>query len=506
MSFTDYDYALFFAVIIVVLFIGFISFLWRKPKTMDDITEWGLGGRRFGTVVIWFLLGGDMYTAYTLIAVPGVAGGSGALAMFAITYGIMIYPIVYLMMPRLWTVSKNRNYITVGDFVKDRFSSPFLALLIAMTGVLAELPYLALQMVSIGYVMQAILLPVSISLIIAFLLVAAFTFLSGMRAPALTAILKDAIIWGVVLTIVIYVPIHYGGFGNIFATASSYTKTTKTFSPLDMPPSLALGYVTLALGSALALFLYPHGITGTLGSKDVRTIKRNASLLPLYNVLLLIVAILGIAAVVANGAVFGTKGQPATSFAFPYLIKDLFPSTFTALAYAAIVVGSVVPASIMALASANLLTRNVYVEYINKNATSAQQARLSKFLVIVVIVAALIFSLTPAASGYVIYLQTFGGAFILQTLPAVYLALYTRKFSKYSIGAGWFIGLSSTLYILYLLNFSGSLYAPIDYMYVGIFGLILNVAAVLIMHGISLLLHKVKDEGIIENSEMESEF
>ncbi len=273
-----------------------------------------------------------------------------------------------------------------------------------------------------------------------------------------------------------------------------------------MPPSLALGYVTLALGSALALFLYPHGITGTLGSKDVRTIKRNASLLPLYNVLLLIVAFLGIAAVVANGAVFGTKGQPATSFAFPYLIKDLFPSTFTALAYAAIVVGSVVPASIMALASANLLTRNVYVEYINKNATSAQQARLSKFLVIVVIVAALIFSLTPAASGYVIYLQTFGGAFILQTIPAVYLALYTRKFSKYSIGVGWFVGLSSTLYILYLLNFSGSLYAPIDYMYVGIFGLILNVAAVLIMHGISLMLHKVKGEGIIENSEMKSEF
>ncbi len=88
-------------------------------------------------------------------------------------------------------------------FVKDRFSSPFLALLIAMTGVLVELPYLALQMVSIGYVMQAILLPVSISLIIAFLLVAAFTYLSGMRTPALTAILKDAIIWGVVLTIVI---------------------------------------------------------------------------------------------------------------------------------------------------------------------------------------------------------------------------------------------------------------------------------------------------------------
>ena len=135
--FTDLDLALFFAIIIIVLFAGYMAYFWRKPADMDAKGEWSLGGRRFGTVVMWFLLGGDLYTAYTLIAVPGAAATSGisggAFAMFAIAYGVMIYPIVYGTMPKLWNVSKRRGYITASDFVKDRFSSRSLAMLIALT-------------------------------------------------------------------------------------------------------------------------------------------------------------------------------------------------------------------------------------------------------------------------------------------------------------------------------------------------------------------------------------
>ncbi|MCL4438383.1 MAG: sodium:solute symporter [Candidatus Thermoplasmatota archaeon] len=504
--FSSIDYAIFLIVVIVALFTGFIAYRWRKPKEMGNIEEWGLGGRRFGTVVIWFLLGGDLYTAYTLIAVPGVAASSGALAMFAITYGIMIYPIVYATMPRLYTVSKKRGYITSSDYVRDRFNSRLLAMLIGLTGVVAEMPYIALQEVSIGYVFRAMSVPVTVALVAAFAVVAIFTFVSGLRGPSLTAVLKDAIIWVAVITIIIYVPYRLGGFGPIFSNAASIFKSN---APLFESPGLSLGYTTLALGSALALFLYPHGVTGTLSSKDSRTIKRNASLLPLYNVLLLIVAVLGIAAVAAQGVVFNGKGgNPASSFAIPYLIKDLFPSAFTAFAYAAIVVGSVVPASIMAIASANLLTRNVYREYINKNASSRSQAMLSRVLVLVVIAGSLVFALLPVASGNIVYLQTLGGAFVLQTLPAIYISLYTRKLNKWSVGIGWLVGVSAAVYGQYLNHFSGGTLLPpsYDFIYLGIFALILNVVTVLIVHGIMTGMHRVKDEGIIENHELEPEF
>ena len=495
--FTDLDLALFFAIIIVVLFAGYLAYFWRKPKDMDASGEWSLGGRRFGTVVMWFLLGGDLYTAYTLIAVPGAAAtsgiGGGAFAMFAIAYGVMIYPIVYATMPRLWNVSKRRGYITASDFVKDRFSSRSLAMLIALTGVLAELPYIALQITGIKYVLAALSLPITLSLIIAFLLVAGFTFVSGMRGPALTSILKDSIIWVAVIVIIIYIPIRLGGFGAIFHVAG-------TISPnlLSINPAIDVGYTTLALGSALALFLYPHAITGTLGAKDSKTIRRNASLLPLYNVLLMFVAIVGIMAVVYFNAY-----PKVSSEALPLIVLHMFPASFTAFAFAAVVVGSIVPASIMALASANLLTRNVYVEYINPKASDRSQTNLSRVLVLVVIVAALLFSLVPAASGEIVYLQTIGGAFIMQTLPAVYLALYTRKLNKYPIAAGWAVGLTTTIVMLAELDFKSSLYAHLDFMYIGVFALVLNLVVVGIGMAIMKAMNKVKDEGIIENSEFE---
>ncbi|MHB1439665.1 MAG: sodium:solute symporter family protein [Cuniculiplasma sp.] len=495
--FTNVDLALFFAIIIIVLFAGYLAYFWRKPEDMSAKGEWSLGGRRFGTVVMWFLLGGDVYTAYTLIAVPGAAAtagiGGGAFAMFAIAYGVMIYPIVYVTMPKLWNVSKRRGYITAADFVKDRFSSRFLAMLIALTGVLAELPYIALQITGIKYVLAALSLPITVSLVIAFLLVAGFTFISGLRGPALTAIIKDAIIWTAVIVIIIYIPIKLGGFGAIFGKAS-------TISPnlLNISPVIYLGYTTLALGSALALFLYPHAITGTLGAKDSKTIRRNASLLPLYNVLLLFVAMIGIMAVVYFNAY-----PKVSSEALPLLVLNLFPSSFTAFVFAAVVVGSIVPASIMALASANLLTRNVYLEYINPNASEKTQTNLSRILVIAVIIGALVFSLVPAASGEIVYLQTIGGAIIMQTLPAVYIALFTRKLNKYPVGAGWLVGLTTTIIMLAQLDFKKSLYANFDFVYIGIFALLLNLIVVGVGMAIMKGMSKVKDEGIIENSELE---
>ncbi len=494
-TFALIDYVIFFVIVVGVLVAGFLAYFWRKPKTMEDITEWGIGGHRFGTVVIWFLLGGDLYTAYTLVAVPGLASSSGALGMYAITYGIMIYPIVYATMPRMWNVSKRRGYITAGDYIKDRFSSRSLAMIIALTGVVAEIPYIALQIVGIRFVMSSLAIPATIGLSIAFLLVAGFTFFSGLRAPALTAIIKDAIIWAAVLVIVIYVPIKLGGFAHMFKDAAAISPITVSLSP-----ALELGYVTLALGSALALFLYPHAITGTLSAKNTKTIRRNSALLPLYNVLLLFVAIIGIAAVVQNNGLYSASNS---SFAFPDVVLKMFPSAFTAFAFAAVVVGSIVPASIMALASANLLTRNVYLEYINQKASSKTQSWLSRSLVIVIIVLALLFSFIPVASKNIIFLQTFGGAFILQTLPAVFLSLYTRKLNKWAIAIGWLAGLSTALYMLFKISFASSLYKPIDYIYVGIFALVINLAIVGLVMLVLHLLGKVKNEGIILDSEFQ---
>src|ERR1035441_6364580 len=138
-----------------VTIIGFFAGRWRRGD-LDMLHEWGLAGRRFGTLVSWFLIGGDLYTAYTFIAVPALVYAQGALGFFALPYTIIAFPLAMVVMPRLWSVSHARGYITGADFVRGRFQSPLLALAIALTGMLATMPYIALQLVGIQVVIAAL--------------------------------------------------------------------------------------------------------------------------------------------------------------------------------------------------------------------------------------------------------------------------------------------------------------------------------------------------------------
>ncbi len=148
----------FVALFLFVTWLGFFAARWRRGD-LDLLHEWGLGGRRFGTVVTWFLLGGDLYTAYTFIAVPALMFGAGALGFFAVPYTIMVYPILYVVFPRLWAVAHRHGYVTAADFVRGRFGNRWLALAVAVTGVFATMPYIALQLVGMQVVIGAMGVP-----------------------------------------------------------------------------------------------------------------------------------------------------------------------------------------------------------------------------------------------------------------------------------------------------------------------------------------------------------
>src|SRR5262245_17073282 len=147
-------------VIFVILFLivsgmGFVAAKWRRPTTMDSLDEWGLGGRSFGSWVTWFLIGGDIYTAYTFVAVPALVFGAGAAGFYAVPYTIVVYPLVFLVLIRLWSVSHVHGFVTPADFVRARFGSPTLALAVAITGIVATMPYIALQLVGIEAVLKS---------------------------------------------------------------------------------------------------------------------------------------------------------------------------------------------------------------------------------------------------------------------------------------------------------------------------------------------------------------
>ena len=439
------------ALIVFVALFGFITWLgfaaahWRKGD-LDQLHEWGLGGRRFGTLITWFLVGGDLYTAYTFIAVPALAFGAGAIAFFAVPYTIVIYPILFLVFPRLWHVCHKHNYITPADFVRGRFGNRWLALAVTVTGIVATMPYIALQLVGLQVVIGGLGVSgtgyvADLPLVIAFVILAAFTYSSGLRAPASIAIVKDILIYITAFAAVIVVPIEYGGFGKIFAAVPAQKLL------LAVPGAHTTGsygvYVTLALGSALALFLYPHSMTGILSASSGHAIRRNAAMLPGYSFMLGLLALVGFFAIAA-----GVGGLPeyaagfkqfGNNFAVPALFLHSFPAWFVGIAFAAVGIGALVPAAIMSIAAANLYTRNIHREFINKNPTDKEEAQMAKWASLIVKFGALVF-IVFVPSQYAIYLQLLGGILIIQTLPAVMLGVYTRWFNDWALLIGWAVG------------------------------------------------------------------
>ena len=484
------------ALTVFVLLFGFVSWLgfaaakWRKGD-MDQLHEWGLGGRRFGTVITWFLLGGDVYTAYTFIAIPALAFGQGAIAFFAVPYTVIIYPIMFLAFRRLWYVCHKHGYITSGDFVRGRFGNRWLALAITVTGIVATMPYIALQLVGIQVVVGALGIQGTglvgdLPLIIAFIVLAAFTYSSGLRAPASIAVVKDVLIYATALAAIVVIPMQLGGFAKIFASVPAQKLL------LAMPGPNSTGsysaYATLALGSALALFLYPHSLTGILSASSGRVIRRNAAMLPGYTFMLGLLALFGFFAIAAGvdkmpefASGFATfKGN----FAVPALLLHSFPSWFVGIAFAAIGIGALVPAAIMSIAAANLYTRNIHREFFNKNPTDKQESTMAKLVSLVVKAGALIFIIF-VPTQYAVQLQLLGGIWIIQTLPAVLIGAYTRWFNSWALLVGWAVGtfagtsmaIATNLTNTYPLKLSGYTFPG----YTAVYTLILNVVIVMIL-------------------------
>ncbi len=448
---------------VAVAVLGFAAARWHAAG-LDRLEEWGLAGRRFGTLIIWFLLGGDLYTAYTFIAVPALVFGAGAIGFFALPYVLIAYPFVFLVFPRLWSVSHRHGFVTASDFVRARYDSGLLALAVAITGILATVPYIALQLVGIQVVIRAMGftgggLAGALPLIVAFAVLAAYDYSAGLRAPAMIAFAKDTLIYITIIAAVIVIPGQLGGYGHILAAIPK--------SKLLLPPPAAgnLGlysaYATLALGSALALFLYPHSVTGILSASNRNVIKRNMALLPAYSLVLGLIAFLGFMAVAAgvqhNPAYAAYFKQYGTNFAVPALLLHSFPDWFVGVSFAAIAIGALVPAAIMSIASANLFTRNIYKEYLKRDATPRQEAKVAKLVSLLVKVGALAFIIFLPLQ-YAIQLQLLGGVWIIQTLPTIVFGLFTRWFHRWALVTGWLAGMAYGTWMVGTRGFNSTIY------------------------------------------------
>ena len=279
-------------------------------------------------------------------------------------------------------------------------------------------------------------------------------------------------IYVVVLAAVALIPAKLGGYGAVFAAADAAFKA-KGSGGLLLAPAQILPYATLALGSALAAFMYPHTLTGIFASRSAQTIRKNAVLLPAYTLLLGLIALLGY-----MGHAAGIKVATANDVV-PALFKALFSPWFAGFAFAAIAIGALVPAAVMSIGAANLFTRNVWKAYVDPAVTPAGEAKVAKLTSLVVKLGALMFILF-APVQYALDLQLLGGLWILQTFPAVVFGLYSSWFRATPLLLGWAVGFLGGSYLswtdglkpLHAISLGGTTYT----MYVGLIAVVVNIA------------------------------
>ncbi len=466
----------------------------QEPKQatadpLDQLDEWALVGRRLATLPLVIIMGGTLFTAYTYVAVPALLYSSGAIGFFAIPYSVLANLVMYTIMPRYWRICRQHGYITAADFVLGRFQSRSLALAVAVTGILATIPYIALQIFGIEVALAQMGVAPEVPLIFTFMLLTAYTYVSGMRASLLVAIIKVVMISVTILIAIVLIPPHLGGFGAIFAAADSRLRATSSGAIL-LQPADQISFATLALGSVLALFLYPHTQTAVLCARSARDVRRGALWLPLFSLILTLLALLGYAALAA-----GIQQDPLfkANVAIPALFVRIFPTGLAGLALTAIAIGALVPAAIMSMAAANLFTRNIYQAYIQPNMTAREESNVAKLTTLVIKVLALALVIFTQESGViqqVINFQLLGGVWILQTLPAVFLGMLTRWFNRRALLLGWAVSmLAVTWMVLAQHPISTSFPLPVGFgaappdgpvpvvkVYAGLVALLLNIA------------------------------
>ncbi len=467
--------AVFCAIFALVTGAGFWAARWRRPTGgMASLEEWGLAGRSFGTWITWFLIGGDLYTAYTVIAVPAALYGAGVMGFFALPYVVLAYPYMMVVLPRMWTVCQRHGYVTFADFVGGRYGNRWLTVAIALTGVLALMPYIALQLVGIRVVLAAMGLRGEWPLAAAFVVLAAYTYSSGLRAPAVIAIVKDVMLYVMVLVTVVVLPLRVGGYARLFALANEALARHTPAAGVMLRPGQYLAYSTLAIGSAVALMLYPHTATAVLSAGSARVVRRNAAMLPAYSFLLGLIALLGYVAL-AMGVKVTNPNE-----AVPALLVEAFPEAFAGFCLGAIAVGALVPAAIMSIAASNLFTRNLYGAFARTALTPAGESSMAKVVSLVVKFGALVFVLKLPAT-YAIEMQLLGGIWIGQIFPSVVLGLFTRWFHPWGLLAGWAAGMAAGTGMVWSLGLKGSVY-PVPMgggvypMYAAVPALLLNLA------------------------------
>ena len=424
--------------IVAVLVLGTIALaLFGVRNVRMDPQQFIVGGRSFGTVLLWVLMAGEIYTSFTFLGAAGWAYGFGAPAYYILAYGSCAYVIGYFLLPAIWRVGKERSLLTSPDFFTDRYDSRALGVMAGIIQFGVMVPYVTLQLSGLQLLLKIAgygTFDATVAVCGSFVLIALFVFTAGLHGTAWASIVKDTLVLGAVAFAGIVIPTHF--FGS-WATAVDQTLRAHPGHLILATGAARHGtiwYVSTVLLTATGFFMAPPAMSATYSARSEQTLRRNAMLLPLYQIVMLLVFFAGIAALLIVPGLHG----PAVDQSFLLVVQRYYPPWVLGFVAAAGALAALVPASALLLGAASIFAKNVLGAF-GIASSDAGRMLATRILVIVVALLALGFWLTEQKTLVELILMYYNG--ITQFMPAAVAAFVWKRANAWGVAAGILVGL-----------------------------------------------------------------
>ncbi|HEY8296946.1 MAG TPA: sodium:solute symporter family protein [Candidatus Baltobacteraceae bacterium] len=418
--------------IVAAIVLGTIVFaLFSVRRIKMDPQQYLVGGRSFGSLFLWILLAGEVYTSFTFLGAAGWAYGRGAPAFYILAYGTIGYTIGYFFLPAVWKIGKDRGLLTFPDFFLDRYGSKPLAIGIAILQFFLVVPYVTLQLSGLqtllsiaGYGRYNATVAVGCS----FILIALFVFTAGLRGTAWASIVKDAFVLGAVIFAGIFLPIHFFGspaamFDKVLAAQPHWF----TLAPGASNQGV-VWYISTVLLTSIGFYMGPHTINAVFSAKDGDALRRNAIFLPLYQLVLLLVFFAGFSALVL------VPGLKNVDQSFMIVVQRYYPAWVLGLVAGAGCLAALLPASALLLGAAGVFAKNVLGDGLNVATSDAARTLATRIMVIVIAAMSLIFWIFYNQTLVQLLLYYYNG--VTQFMPGFVFALIWRRANAWAVGSG----------------------------------------------------------------------
>lgn len=419
----------------VIVFSGFVGIYAGRNLKMN-LENWTVGGRKFGIILIWLLMAGEIYTTFTFLGASGWAYSKGAPSFYILIYGTLAYVLSFFILPKLWRIGKKHGLHTQPDYFIHRYNSRSLGILVAVIGVFSIIPYLQLQLQGLGFIVKVAsngMIRSEIAIFISFVLTCVFVYTSGLRGAAWVSVIKDTLMIAAVFVVGLGVPlIYFGSYGKMFEVLIEKMPEHLVF-PGAAPHMDVWWVMSTILLTSLGFYMWPHVFGSAFSAKSDKVIKRNAIIMPFYQIPIMLIFMVGFTAVLV------IPGLENGDLSFLSLVNKTYPSWFMGFIGAAGAVTAMVPAAILVLFASTLLSKNVYKAGFDPDADDEKVMRLSRFMVIVIMTVSLIFALFMP--NELVNLLILGYDGVCQFFPGVIFGLFWKKASKAGVLAGLVAGI-----------------------------------------------------------------